>query len=128
MPTRIPLVNGIFSSPAVADGLQADRRVLGRRALVGDQVRVRRLEHQPLGGRDLAQPREVVAVEHAEVGVRQEAALQPALARPHDVGDEVLEAERLERGCTAGASPVSTSSSFTPRRAARSIRRSTSSG
>ena len=34
MPTRIPLVNGIFSSPAAADRLQAPRRVLGRRARV----------------------------------------------------------------------------------------------
>ena len=61
--------------------------------------------------------------------MRQQPALQRPLARPDHVGDEVLEPERVERGpATAGASPVSTSSSLTPRRAARSISRSTSSG
>ena len=63
MPTRIPLVNGIFSSPAAAI-------VSSRRAgcLVGDpwwrdSARVDRLEHQPLRGGHLAQPREVLALE-----------------------------------------------------------------
>ena len=44
-----------------ADRLQPPLRVLGRRALVGDEVGVDRLEHQPLRGGHLAQPREVVA-------------------------------------------------------------------
>ena len=43
-----------------ADRRQALVRVLGRRALVGDQVGVDRLEHQALGGGDLAQAGEVV--------------------------------------------------------------------
>ena len=61
--------------------------------------------------------------------MRQHPALERALARPHDVGDEVLEPERVELvGWIAGFSPVRTSSSLTPRRAAWSIRRSTSSG
>jgi hypothetical protein len=37
-----------------ADRRQALLRVFGRRALVGDQVGVDRLEHQPLRGGDLA--------------------------------------------------------------------------
>ena len=42
-----------------ADRRQARLRVLGRRALVGDEVRVDGLEHQPLGRGHLAQPGEV---------------------------------------------------------------------
>ena len=61
MPTRIPLVNGMRSSPAARIVLEPRRRVLGRRALVHDQVGVDRLEHQPLRGGDLAQPRQLVA-------------------------------------------------------------------
>ena len=133
IPTRIPLVNGIRSSPAARIVSQPQRRVLRRRALVRDEVVARGLEHQPLRGRHLAQPREVLARERAEVRVRQQPALQRPLAAPHDVGDEVREAQ-LRRaaparpGWCAGSSPVSTSSSFTPRRAAPSISASTSSG
>ena len=75
---------------------QADVRVLGGRALVGDQVRVRRLEHQALARRDGAQAGEIGGVERPEVGVRQDAAFERLLARPHDVGDEVFEAERVQ--------------------------------
>ena len=85
MPTRIPLVNGIFSSPAARIVASRTLGVLGRRALVGDQVRVDGLEHQALGGGDLAQAGEIGAVEHAEVRVREQAALERPLARPHDV-------------------------------------------
>ncbi|HEX7291167.1 MAG TPA: 7,8-didemethyl-8-hydroxy-5-deazariboflavin synthase subunit CofG, partial [Conexibacter sp.] len=53
------------------DELEPDRRVLGRRALVGDEIGVDRLEHQALRGGHLAQAREVLAGEHAEVGVGQ---------------------------------------------------------
>ena len=76
--------------------------VLGRRALVGDEVRVDRLEHQALRGGDRAQPGEVVAAEDAEVRVRQHAALERPLARPDDVGGEVLEAERVQPLADAG--------------------------
>ena len=90
-----------------ADRLQPPRGMLRRRALVGDEVGVDRLEHQPLRGGHLAQPREVVAVEHAEVRVRQQPALERALAGPHDVGDEVLVAElgqpRAHAGVDLGA-------------------------
>ena len=79
-----------------ADRRQPHVRVLGRRALVGDEVGVDRLEHQPLRGGHLAQAGEVGPREHAEVGVRQQAALQRPLARPHDVAREVLEPERRE--------------------------------
>jgi hypothetical protein len=76
MPTRIPLVKGIRSSCA--------------------EVGVDGLEHQPLGRGDLAQGGELLTAQDAEVGVRQQAALQRPLARPHDVGGEVREAELLE--------------------------------
>ena len=79
-----------------ADRGQPPRRVLGRRALVGHEVGVDRLEHQPLGGGDLAQPGELLAAEHAEVGVRQQPALERPLARPRRVGGEVLEAELVQ--------------------------------
>ena len=63
--------------------------------------------------------------------MRQQPALQRPLARPHDVGDEVLEAELGELGpdpgVVIGRSPVRTSSSFTLRRAARSSSSLTSS-
>jgi hypothetical protein len=79
-----------------ADRREPLLRVLGRRSLVGDQVRVHGLEHQPLRGGDLAQPGELLAAQHAEVGVRQQAALERALARPGGVGGEVLEAQLLQ--------------------------------
>ena len=44
-----------------ADRVEPLRRVLGRRALVHDQVGVDRLEHQPLRRGHLAQPRQLVA-------------------------------------------------------------------
>ena len=98
MPTRIPRVNGIFSSPAA--------RIVCRRScgsFVGEpwwatRSSRDRLEHQPLRRRDLAQPRQLLARQRAEVRVRQQPALERPLARPHDVGDEVLEAELREPG------------------------------
>ena len=77
--------------------------------------------------------REILAAQHAEVGVREQPALERPLARPHHIGREAVEAELARAvACTpgwwSGASPVSTSSSLTWRRAARSISRSTSSG
>ena len=84
------------------DRLHAARGVLGRRALVGDEVRVGGFEHEPLRRGDLAQPGEVVATQDAEVRVRQQAALERALARPHDVADEVLVAVLGEQLAHAG--------------------------
>jgi hypothetical protein len=61
-PTRIPLVNGIFSSPAasivasaLAGCLVRGARVDGVHQALGD-----RLEHQTLRGRDLAQATQIV--------------------------------------------------------------------
>ncbi len=73
------------------DRLQAQPRMLARRAGVHGrhQALGDRLEHQPLRGGHLAQSREVLAREHAEVGVRQKTALQRALAHPRDIGREV---------------------------------------
>ncbi len=133
MPTRMPLVNGILSSPAARIVSSRRCRMLGGRPLVHHQVRVHRLEHQALRGGDLAQARQVVAREHAEVGVRKHPALERPLARPGHVGGEVARARTRQAGAatsafTSGLSPVSTSSSFTPRREASSSIRSTSSG
>src|SRR5262249_9062299 len=56
--------------------------------------------------RDLPEARELFARDHAEVGVRQHALLERALAGPDDVGGEVGEAELVEpwlhRGRLAG--------------------------
>ena len=78
--------------PQLAGGPQAGQprgRGLRRGPLVGDEVVADGLEHEALRGGDLPQPREVLAAEDAEVRVRQQPALQRALARPHDVGREV---------------------------------------
>ncbi len=92
MPTRIPLVKGIFSSPAASI---VASRFAG--CLVGEPawtVSISRSETdssiRPWRGGHLAQPRQVVAVEHAEVRVGQDAALQRPLAGPDHVGGEVL--------------------------------------
>jgi hypothetical protein len=84
------------------DGRQAHLGILGRRRLVRDEVVADRLEHHPLRGGDLPQPREVLPSQGAQVGVRQDPAFQGPLACPHDVGDEVLEAELGELGTDAG--------------------------
>ena len=89
MPTRIPLVNGIFSSPAARIVVEPRLGVLGRRALVGDEVGVDRLQHQPLRGGHLAQAGQVLLRQDAEVGVREQPALERPLADPGDVGGEV---------------------------------------
>jgi hypothetical protein len=73
-----------------ADRLEAQVGVLGRRALMDEEVGADRLQHQPLRGRDLAQAGQVIAGEHAEVGVREQAALECPLAGPDDVAHEVV--------------------------------------
>ena len=108
MPTRIPLVNGIFSSPAAAIVSSRRSRVLGRRTRVHGlhQPLGDRLEHQALRSGDLSQAGEVLAAEDAEVGVRQDAALERALAGPDHVRGEVLVAvlgePRLDPGVDLG--------------------------
>ena len=74
------------------DRLQPPCRMLGRRAGVHrlHQPLGDRLEHQPLRGGDLAQPRQVLTREHAEVRVRQQTALERAFTRPYDIRSEVL--------------------------------------
>jgi hypothetical protein len=75
---------------------EPQRRILGRRCLMGDEVRAQRLDHQSLTGGHLAQTGEVVAAERAEVRVREQPALERPLAAPRDVGDEVVEAQLRE--------------------------------
>ena len=92
------------------DRLQPASRLLCRRALMRDQIGVHGLEHQPLRGGHLTQPRQVVAAQHPKVGVGQQPALQRLLADPHDVTGEVLEPElaqlrphpRVDLGALAG--------------------------
>ena len=91
-----PRREGDLQLTGIADGLQPALGVLGRRALVHHQVRVHRLQHQPLGGGDLAQPRKVGLRQHAQVGVREHPPLQRALARPGHVRGEVVVAVGLQ--------------------------------
>jgi hypothetical protein len=63
---------------------------------VRDEVGPHRLEHQALRGRYLAQARELVTRQRAQVRVRQDAALERALAAPGHIGHEVAEAERRQ--------------------------------
>ncbi len=72
------------------DRLQPARRVLGRRALMRDEIGVDGLEHQALRCGHLAQPGEILALKDTEVRVRQQPAFERALACPDDVRDEVL--------------------------------------
>ena len=92
-PDEDPAREGDLQRLGVAQRRQPQRGVLRRRGLVRDEVGPQRLDHQPLRGGHLAQPREVVAAERAEVRVREDPALQRALAGPRDVADEVVEAE-----------------------------------
>ena len=75
-----------------ADRLQTPGGVLRGRSRVHrlHQPLGDRLQHQALRRRHLAQARQVLTREHAEIGVRQQAPLERALTRPHDVGREVL--------------------------------------
>jgi hypothetical protein len=84
------------------DGLQPQRRIFRRRALVGHQVRPQRLEHHPLRGRDLAQPRQLVERQRAQVRVRQQPALERPLAAPGHVAHEVVESQLRQAGAHAG--------------------------
>lgn len=78
------------------DRLQAQRGMLGRRTLMGDQVGVDGLQHQPLRGCDLPQPGQVRLGEHAQVGVGQQSARQGLLTHPDHVAGEVLEAQLVQ--------------------------------
>jgi hypothetical protein len=74
------------------DGCQAAGGVLGRGAGVDSlhQALGDRLEHQALGGGDLAKAGQVRWLQHAEVGVREQATLHRPGAGPGDVRREVL--------------------------------------
>ena len=109
MPIRIPLVNGIASSPASRDRLEPARRELVgrgpvRSAPLAEPLR-RRLEHDPHRGRDRPQRLELVARHDARVEVRQETRLlehEPRAAR------EVLERRpAAERARALRARPCS---------------------
>ena len=83
--------------PRRRDRLDPSLRRLRRRTLMHDQIRIHRLEHQPLRSRHLTQPQQVRAIQHTEIRVRQQAALERPLARPHHVRREVLEPKRRQQ-------------------------------
>ena len=87
--------------PGAVDRVQAHLGQLVGRAEVRHaalrEARARRLEHDPLRGRDLAQREQLVVVEDAGIGVRQEARLAQHEARAvRQVGGGRREAEPLE--------------------------------
>src|SRR6202000_603777 len=95
MPTRMPLVKGIFSSPAASI---VCIRMAG--CLVGEPACTVSMSRSATDSR--ISPCEAVtgrrtlqvgAVQHAEVGVRQQPALERLLADPDDVGGEVRKAQ-----------------------------------
>ena len=57
-----------------------------------------RFQHQPLRRGDSSQAAQVLAAQHSEIGVREQAALQGALSDPFDVAGEVLEAMLRQAG------------------------------
>ena len=89
-PDQDPGGEGDSQIPRQPDRLQPPRRVLRRGALVHDQVGVDRLEHQALRRGHLADALQVLTREHPEVGVGQQPTLDAPLARPDDVGGEVV--------------------------------------
>ena len=93
MPTRIPVVNGICSSPGGLEGGQPPGRGLVGRAAVAVEVVAERLDHHPLAGRDGAQrgPGRR-SIEGAGVGVGE----QPGLVE-HERGHrrQVLDRRRV---------------------------------
>ena len=126
-------MNGIRSSPAARIVCQPQLRVLGRRALVGDEVGADRLEHQPLRGGDLAQAREVVARQRrrgscAAAARARAPARRPTRRRRRSPRSPSSARRSRTPGWWSGASPVRTSSSLTRRRAASSSSALTSSG
>ena len=90
IPTRIPVVNGILSSPASRIVSSLFAGLLGRRALMNDEVRVDRLEHQALRRSHLPEAGQILPRQDAEVRVWQKATLEAALAGPDDVRGEVV--------------------------------------
>jgi len=61
-----------------------------------DKIRIDRLEHESLGCGDLAKPREIRPIQHPEVRMGQQPALEGPLAHPNDVGREVRVAVGLQ--------------------------------
>ena len=91
-PDEYPAREWDLQFPGGPDRLQAACWMLGGRARVDGlhQTLRHRLQHQPLRSRHLTQPRQILAGEHTEVRVRQEAPLERPVARPDDVRGEVL--------------------------------------
>ena len=75
MPTRMPVVKGMASSPAASKVASRRSRGLVGSAPVARQVGVERLEHHPLAGRDRAQAGQLVVAEGAGVGVGEQPGL-----------------------------------------------------
>ncbi len=87
MPTRIPVVKGMWSSPAASSVANAAGRLLVGRTAMRVEVLGQRLEHHALAGRKRAQRGQLVGVEGPGIGMGEEAGLlQDELA---DVGEVV---------------------------------------
>ena len=89
IPTRIPVVNGIRSSPAASIVASRTSGCLLGDPLVSHEAGVDRLEHQSLRSRDLTQSGEVPRADRADVRVREKPPVERLLAGPDDVGREV---------------------------------------
>ena len=101
IPIRIPLVNGIRSSPASSIVSRRRAGSLSGEAQCGppfaESRSARRLEHDPHRGGDRPQRSELVAAHHARVEVRQQAGLLEHEPRDAaEVLDRRLAAERRE--------------------------------
>ena len=99
MPTRIPVVNGMPSSPAALQGRQPALGGLVRGSPVRGQVGAQRLDHHPLRRRHRPEPGQVVPRDRAGVRVRQQTGL---LQHPPRHRHQVVH----RRGVPVGGQPV----------------------
>ncbi len=75
MPTRIPVVKGMASSPGGVEGGQPPLRRLVRGTPVGGQILPQGFDHHPLAGADGAQLSQLLGKKSARVGVGQQPGL-----------------------------------------------------
>ena len=75
MPTRIPVVKGMWSSPAASRVARRRAGSLSGRAAMRVEILRQRLDHHALAGRDGPQGGELLGEEGAGVGVGEEAGL-----------------------------------------------------
>ena len=97
MPTRIPVVNGMPTSPAASSVAKPPGRGLVGRPPVAVEAGVERLDHHPLRRRHRPQPGQLARRQRPRVGVGQQACLrQHQPAHGHQVVDRRLVAGGVE--------------------------------